>query len=174
MKRIRTGAVVTGLAAAGLLGTFAIPASAGAAATSAPASTATAPATAPVTTASAVTASAKTATAATAPANVAYNKACGAGYGVVDHVNVGRAGTVYLTWNDRTGENCVVTVRTKPGPAVYMLAGIFLTGNTEIGASDSGAYTTYAGPVYLPARAQCVSWRGMIADQFVSAQGHCG
>jgi hypothetical protein len=110
----------------------------------------------------------------TEPANAAYNGACGTGYSVVDFNNVGTLGTVYLTWNDRTGENCAVTVRTKPGAAVYMQAKVFQTNHTQVSASDSGAYTTYAGPVYIPGRGECVTWRGQIADQYVVDAGHCG
>ncbi|MFG2138307.1 spore-associated protein A [Streptomyces sp. NPDC048650] len=113
------------------------------------------------------------ASAATAPL-AAYNGACGAGYTVVDSSDVGTLGTVYLTWNDRNGENCVVTVRTKPGAAVYMHAKVFQTDDTQISSSDSGAYTSYAGPVHIPARFACVTWRGQIADQYVVNTGHCG
>ncbi|ARH94142.1 spore-associated protein A [Streptomyces lydicus] len=145
MKRMRRAAVVTALATA---------ATAGATAFAVPASAA----------------AAGTAESAVA----AYNGVCGAGYKVVDFSNIGSLGTAYLTWNATTGENCAVTVRARPGAAVYMHAKVFQTNNTQVSASDSGAYTSYAGPVYIPARFECVTWRGQIADQYVTKDGHCG
>jgi hypothetical protein len=152
--------VVTALAAASVLGAtaFAVPASAAT----------------PQNAQAARAAQAAQAGPATQAARAAYNGACGAAYTVVDHGDIGTAGTVYLTWNDRTGENCVVTVRTKPGAAVYMQAKVYQTHNTLISASDSGAYTTYAGPAYIPARAECVTWRGQIGSEYVLNTGHCG
>ncbi|GAA3745309.1 spore-associated protein A [Streptomyces tremellae] len=96
-----------------------------------------------------------------APAT-AYNNACGAGYGVVNSAPVGSAGTVYLTYSATTKKNCVVTVRANPGSAVHMTASLGLGTHTR-DVVDEGDYTTYAGPVYLSAPGQCVSWRGEIA-----------
>jgi hypothetical protein len=53
-----------------------------------------------------------------------YNGVCGAGYTVVDSAPVGTAGTVYPTYNPSTGQDCVVTVRDRPGAAVSMLAAV--------------------------------------------------
>jgi hypothetical protein len=111
---------------------------------------------------------AKAAPAKAAPARVTkaaaavYNNACGAGYGVVNSAPIGSTGTVYLTYSAKTKENCVVTVRTKPGTAVHMTASLGLGSHTR-DVVDEGNYTTYAGPVYLYAPGQCVSWRGEIA-----------
>jgi hypothetical protein len=44
-----------------------------------------------------------------------YNGACGAGHKVIDSANMENLGTTFLTYNSTTGENCVVTVRTRPG-----------------------------------------------------------
>jgi hypothetical protein len=103
-----------------------------------------------------------------------YNGACGSGYSVLYGYDIGELGTVYLTWNERTGENCAVTVRARKGAPVYMQAKVFQTDHTLVSASDSGAYTTYAGPVYIPARGECVTVRGQIADEYVSYSGFCG
>ncbi|WP_329459451.1 spore-associated protein A [Streptomyces sp. NBC_01497] len=105
---------------------------------------------------------AKAAPAKTAKAAAAYNNACGTGYGVVNSAPIGSTGTVYLTYSAKTKKNCVVTVRTKPGTAVHMTASLGLGSHTA-DVVDQGNYTTYAGPVYLSAPAQCVSWRGEIA-----------
>lgn len=32
----------------------------------------------------------------------------------------------------------------------------------------------YAGPVYLPARGECVTWRAQIEDTWILNEGHCG
>ncbi|MYS20674.1 spore-associated protein A [Streptomyces sp. SID4948] len=121
-----------------------------------------------------LTAFALPASAATPAANAAYNGACGSGYTVVDHTNISTTGTIYLTWNDRIGENCAATVRKTPGAALYMQAKVFQTDHTTVSASDSGNYTTYAGPVYIPARGECVTWRGQIGTAWAQAAGHCG
>ncbi|MGQ4510786.1 spore-associated protein A [Streptomyces sp. DW26H14] len=95
-------------------------------------------------------------------AAAAYNNACGTGYGVVNSAPIGTAGTVYLTYSATTKKNCVVTVRANPGTAVHMTASLGLGSHPDT-VVDQGNYTTYAGPVYLYAPGQCVSWRGEIA-----------
>lgn len=61
------------------------------------------------------------------PASAAtYNGACGSGYSVLDSDNVGQLGTVFLTYNDSTGQNCVVTVDGREdvsGSATYLSVG---------------------------------------------------
>ncbi|BFP54125.1 spore-associated protein A [Streptomyces griseus] len=115
------------------------------------------------------------ATAATkAAAAATYNGACGGGYSVVNSAQIGAQGTVFLTYNSATGKNCVVTVRTKPGKAVHMTASLgFASPTTTV--TDTGYYTTYAGPVYLDARGLCVTWRGEIAGEVAGKNGtNCG
>ncbi|MFJ4714321.1 spore-associated protein A [Streptomyces sp. NPDC088785] len=97
-----------------------------------------------------------------AAANVAaYNGSCGAGYSVVNSADIGKLGTVYLTYSATTGENCVVTVRAVKGAAVHMVASLGLGTNTA-DVIDDGYYTSYAGPVFLDGRGMCMSWRGEI------------
>ncbi|MEK8145736.1 hypothetical protein NKH18_44065 [Streptomyces sp. M10(2022)] len=79
-----------------------------------------------------------------------YNGACGAGHQVIDSADIQKLGTTFLTYNNTTGENCVVTVRAKPGAAVHMFAS--LSSETGGKTTDSGQFTTYAGPVFLQAR----------------------
>lgn len=103
---------------------------------------------------------------------MAYNGVCGSGYGVIDsHALTG--GTIYLTYNGSTEKNCVVTVRSSPGSAEYMLAEVSLAGAPW--NADSGNYTTYAGPVYVYAPHSCIDWGGGISSNYWSdLDTHCG
>lgn len=94
----------------------------------------------------------------------AYGGQCGAGYAVVNSARIGTLGTVFLTYSSATGDNCVVTVRARPGTAVHMRAALGYERNSDA-VVDDGKYTTYAGPVYLYAPGRCVTWRGEIAGQ---------
>ncbi|MGK3941479.1 spore-associated protein [Streptomyces caeruleatus] len=102
-----------------------------------------------------------------------YNGVCGAGYSVVDSAPVGTAGTVYLTYSPSTGQDCVVTVRARPGTAVSMLAAV--TDAQDVDPEfDDGSYTTYAGPVYIGHPGHCVSYWGRISGQSGGANNvHC-
>ncbi|MCI4041885.1 spore-associated protein A [Streptomyces sp. TRM75563] len=109
-----------------------------------------------------------------ATAAAKYNGACGGGYSVVNSAQIGAQGTVFLTYNSATGKNCVVTVRARPGKAVHMTASLgFASPTTTV--TDTGYYTTYAGPVHLDARGLCVTWRGEIAGEVAGKNGtNCG
>ncbi|MFI1739911.1 spore-associated protein A [Streptomyces sioyaensis] len=114
-------------------------------------------------------------TASAAPKAAAYNGACGSGYRVVNSVPVTGKGTVYLTYSAKTGKNCVVTVRNKAGKAVQMSAYVTATNGSSPWVYDSGKYTAYAGPVYLPGKGICVDWGGSIESVAVSVSGsNCG
>ncbi|GAA2314043.1 spore-associated protein A [Streptomyces kunmingensis] len=153
MKLVRHAAAVAVVVTGGALA-LAAPASASAP-TAAPTAARTAPA------------------AATAEVPVAtYNGACGSGHKVIDSANMENLGTTFLTYNKTTGENCVVTVRTKPGAAVDMFAR--LSSETGGTTTDRGRFTTYAGPVYLEARGECVTWEGGITTYSTKGTGHCG
>ncbi|MFG2526650.1 spore-associated protein A [Streptomyces sp. NPDC048516] len=116
---------------------------------------------------------ATTASAATKAA--AYNGACGSGYSVVNSVPVTGKGTVYLTYSAKTGKNCVVTVRNSPGKPVYMYTYLSATDGSSGWVYDEGKYTSYAGPVYLPAKGICVDWGGTIESVSVNVSGsNCG
>ncbi|MDC0710559.1 spore-associated protein A [Stigmatella sp. ncwal1] len=103
---------------------------------------------------------------------LAYNGACGSGYGVIDsHAVAG--GTVYLTYNSSTGKNCVVTVRNSPGNRVQMCAKVSRAGAAWV--QDCGSYTTYAGPVYVAAPNACIDWGGSIGGSpYHEYNTHCG
>ncbi|MFB7270934.1 spore-associated protein A [Streptomyces sp. NPDC056244] len=107
-------------------------------------------------------------------AQAAYNGVCGSGYGVVNWADIGRQGTVYLTYNAANGKNCVVTIRKTSGSPVYMFAYIGVPATGE-GAGDGDYYTSYAGPVYAYGRGLCVDWAGAISNQEVWTYGsNCG
>jgi hypothetical protein len=102
-----------------------------------------------------------------------YNGTCGSGYGVIDSIGVS-GGTVFLTYNGATGNNCVTTVRNSPGGALPMIAAVKLSSSSTWNY-DSGYYTTYAGPVYVYAPHACIDWGGGInGDYRYVYSSHCG
>jgi hypothetical protein len=109
----------------------------------------------------------------TATASAAsYNGVCGSSYAVIDSHGI-TGGTIFLTYSSSTGKNCVVTVRNTPGSAQPMTAEVSLAGQPW--NIDSGNYTTYAGPVYVSARNQCIDWGGSIGSASWDAYSvHCG
>lgn len=115
------------------------------------------------------------ASAAPASATAAYNGACGSGYGVVNSAPITNKGTVYLTYNNSTGKNCVVTVRNTSGAKIYMGASVARSDGSSGQISDYGNYTSYAGPVYVDAKGACVDWSGTIEEVTVSTtNSNCG
>ncbi|MEV6056532.1 spore-associated protein A [Streptomyces sp. NPDC052107] len=115
-------------------------------------------------------------TAPTASAAAAYNGVCGSGYGVVNKAPIADVGMVYLTYNSKTGKNCVVTQRNTAGSPIYMVAYLNVVGRPESEAAvDEGEYRSYAGPVYKYAPGVCVEWGGVIGNwQTFNASSNCG
>ncbi|MFE7072656.1 spore-associated protein [Streptomyces sp. NPDC057620] len=119
-----------------------------------------------------------TTTALAAPASAAPNttpqKVCGSAYKTVNSAAIGTQGTVYLTYNAANGQNCVATIRNNPGTAVNMSAYVYVP-ETQEGAGDDGAYTSYAGPTYVYGKGHCIDWGGSINNVFVQITGsNCG
>ncbi|MFJ8542520.1 spore-associated protein [Streptomyces sp. NPDC093586] len=114
------------------------------------------------------------ATALAAPASAAVSvtpqTVCGSGYKTVNSAPIGSRGTVYLTYNSATGNNCVVTIRKATGTAVDMSAYLYVP-DTDQGDSDYGRYTSYAGPVYARGKGHCVDWGGSISGVSVQVTG---
>ncbi|MEU2870254.1 spore-associated protein A [Streptomyces olivoreticuli] len=108
----------------------------------------------------------------TKPIFADYNGACGAGYRVVDWIEIG-PGNAYLTWDSSTGKNCVVTVRHTPAVVpVEMSAWIEGAGNPNV---DHGYYTTYAGPRFVNGRGTCISFGGSVEGKYAEKRNvHCG
>jgi hypothetical protein len=95
-----------------------------------------------------------------------YNGVCGSGFKVVNSAPVGTAGTVFLTYNSATGQNCVVTIRNTPGDTTFMVASLIRSDAIDPDPEqDIGYYHSYAGPVYVDARGACVNWYGIIGNQ---------
>lgn len=97
---------------------------------------------------------------------------CGAGFDVIDRQALGTAGTVYLTYNASTSNNCVVTIKATSAVAATS-AYLEVQGRTRV--TDSGSYAHYAGPVTANAAGTCVKWGGAIAaNTYDSPFEHCG
>ncbi|MFJ2650951.1 spore-associated protein A [Streptomyces sp. NPDC087420] len=104
----------------------------------------------------------------------AYNGVCGAGYNVVNWADIAKQGTVYLTYNAKTGKNCAVTIRKTSGSPVYVFTSVSVP-DTYDSASDAGDYRSYAGPVYVYGKGYCVDWAGGITNQGTWTYGsNCG
>ncbi|GGP03285.1 M23 family metallopeptidase [Nonomuraea glycinis] len=99
-------------------------------------------------------------------------KVCGSGYAVIDSAAL-TGGRAYLLYNSGNGSNCVATLKTKAGSASSMAA--FLEPQGQSRTTDSGSYTSYAGPVKRSAPGQCVKWGGSIGSStYTSPFEHCG
>ncbi|SCK51001.1 hypothetical protein [Streptomyces sp. WMMB 322] len=119
-----------------------------------------------------------TAGAASPAPKAAYNGACGAGYSVVNSAGIADLGTVFLTYNSRTGKNCVVTVRNAKDDPIHMAASVrvLLDDEETRPVVDEGEFTSYAGPVYVAEGAgHCIEWSGVIGDEeYYNSGSNCG
>ncbi|MET7330471.1 spore-associated protein A [Nonomuraea sp. NPDC005650] len=115
---------------------------------------------------------------------------CGSGYHVVDSLPLkhrtlsGTGGRVYLLYNNSTGYNCAVTIKSVAvGTATNTAATILVqtTGDNFTRHEDDGDYKSYAGPVRVKAADKCVE---VLGHTFSTASrtsyyaiipwGHCG
>ena len=114
-------------------------------------------------------------TASPAAAAAEYNGACGDGYAVINSYDLSSdRGTIFLTYNDSNGHNCVTTVRTVAGTTTLVEAMIRVSGGSDW-IIDSDDYTTYAGPVYVEAAGKCIDWGGTIGTETRTfSNEHCG
>jgi hypothetical protein len=102
-----------------------------------------------------------------------YGGQCGSGYGVVDQHNI-TGGTIFLAFNNSSGNNCVVTVRNSSG-SNHIDALIGLSGDPNWEDTDPGNWSKWAGPVYVYARGHCVDWGGIIGSvSWYQFDSHCG
>ncbi|WP_237110775.1 hypothetical protein [Nonomuraea sp. MG754425] len=115
----------------------------------------------------------KTAAAPSVPNPHSAAGVCGSGF-FVQRSKAFSGGETFLLYNNGTGENCVVTLKTTDvGRATSMSATLEVQG----GPSDraSGTYEYYAGPVKLPAKGKCVRFTGSVGSSGASADwGNCG
>ncbi|MER6949598.1 spore-associated protein A [Nonomuraea sp. NPDC000554] len=97
--------------------------------------------------------------------------ACGGGsYHVIDQHSLGPSSTIYLLYNGST--NCVVTWR-KRKDNTMLTAKIRREGGIYV--SDSGRFSTYAGPVKISAQGKCIQWGGNdYIAAYTSPPEHCG
>ena len=92
----------------------------------------------------------------------------GGGYYVQRSLSVS-GGTAYLLYNS-SGYNCAVTMKTKDvGKSSGVSVFIQKQGGNPV--SESGAYSWYAGPVYVSAKKTCVRFGGNGAS---APYGNCG
>ncbi|GAA2210615.1 hypothetical protein GCM10009850_060740 [Nonomuraea monospora] len=99
---------------------------------------------------------------------------CGSGFSVQRSSSFS-GGTTYQLWNNSTGQNCVVTL--KSGANVGKSTPVSATLEVQGGGSqtDSGSYEYYAGPVKLPAKGKCVRYSGSAGSGSTSAGwANCG
>ncbi|MEV4367162.1 protein kinase [Nonomuraea sp. NPDC049637] len=84
---------------------------------------------------------------------------CGSGF-VVQRSTSYTGGATYQLYNNSTGQNCVVTL--KSGPDVGKATPVSATLEVQGGPSntDRGNYEYYAGPVKLLAKGKCVRYSG--------------
>ncbi|MEU6428849.1 protein kinase [Microbispora sp. NPDC046973] len=114
-----------------------------------------------------------TQTAAPKPNPYTAKGVCGSGYAVVDSHSYGQA-TTYLLYNTSNGYNCVITMAKYVVPGKIKMSAVLKVQNGS-SKTDSGSYTTYAGPIRLPAKGKCVIWGGGYGTAaWSSAWSHCG
>ncbi|WP_181448847.1 serine/threonine protein kinase [Nonomuraea aridisoli] len=108
------------------------------------------------------------------PNTVKPTTVCGAGYQVINSHSLGVDATIYLLYNNSAGKNCVITISRMVHPGkVKMNAILQVKGGSS--ASDPGAFTSYAGPLRLPAAKKCVIWGGSWGTKsWKSGWSHCG
>ncbi|WP_406313280.1 spore-associated protein A [Streptosporangium sp. NBC_01639] len=69
-------------------------------------------------------------------------------------------GYISVWYNSSTGKNCAMTYTNKPGKKQYIRVDIStMTGKP---VTDAGNYTTYAGPVSVYAKGQCIEISGQV------------
>ncbi|MEV1002088.1 protein kinase [Nonomuraea sp. NPDC050202] len=113
-------------------------------------------------------------TAAPKPNPYSATQVCGSGF-VVQRSSSFSGGTTYQLWNNGTGQNCVVTL--KSGANVGKATPVSATLEVQGGGSqtDSGNYEYYAGPVKLSAKGKCVRYSGSAGSGSTSAPwDNCG
>jgi serine/threonine protein kinase len=99
---------------------------------------------------------------------------CGGGYKVINSHSLAGKATTYLLYNSSAGKNCVVTLSKYLVPAKTSMSAVLQVqgGSSD---SDSGNFTSYAGPLHLSSAKKCVIWGGSHSGtSWKSGWGHCG
>ncbi|TDD51009.1 serine/threonine protein kinase [Nonomuraea terrae] len=114
-------------------------------------------------------------TAAAAPVKNPHTptQVCGSGF-VVQRSSSFSGGVTYQLWNNGTGQNCAVTMKTaNVGKSTSVSVTLEVQGGGS--QSDSGSFQYYAGPVKLPAKGQCVRVSGSAGSGSTSTGwANCG
>jgi hypothetical protein len=94
---------------------------------------------------------------------------------VIASTSINNLAVTYVTWSPSEEKACAVTIRNTPGARQFMEVTLDTWPESTHPVRDSGAFTTYAGPVYIPTPApgQCLSWSGSIDISYDSATGSC-
>ncbi|MFI7441198.1 protein kinase domain-containing protein [Nonomuraea indica] len=98
---------------------------------------------------------------------------CGSGF-YVQRQGSFAGGVTYQLYNNSTGENCVVTIKTADiGKATPVTATLEIQGGGR--QTDSGNFEYYAGPVKMQGKGKCVRFEGGAGSGRTSADwGNCG
>ncbi|MFG3435853.1 protein kinase [Nonomuraea sp. NPDC047897] len=98
---------------------------------------------------------------------------CGSGF-YVQRQGSFAGGVTYQLYNNATGENCVVTMKTADiGKATSVSATLEIQGGPS--RTDSGSFEYYAGPVKLQGKGKCVRFEGGAGSSRTSSDwGNCG
>ncbi|MFG1698266.1 protein kinase [Nonomuraea sp. NPDC049309] len=111
----------------------------------------------------------KTTTQPTTPATNPYTatQVCGSGFSVQRSISFA-GGVTYQLWNNSTGQNCAVTIKTADiGKSTS--TGVTLEAQGGGSQSDNGNYEYYAGPVKVSAKGKCVRISGYVGSGRSSA-----
>ncbi|WP_327585507.1 hypothetical protein OHA25_59355 [Nonomuraea sp. NBC_00507] len=98
---------------------------------------------------------------------------CGSGFSI-QRSKAFTGGTTFQLWNNSTGQNCVVTMKSAD---VGKKTPVSATLDVQGGGSDTdqGNYEYYAGPVKLSAKGKCVKFSGSVGSQSTSVGwANCG
>jgi sialidase-1 len=97
---------------------------------------------------------------------------CGSGYVQIDSQTL-TGSRVHLLWNNTSGYNCVVTMKTT-NIGVPTRTGTYLQLPGQTALVSAGDYRYYAGPTKAYARDKCVKWGGGTnAQWWYSGFEHC-
>ncbi|WP_169789060.1 serine/threonine protein kinase [Nonomuraea candida] len=98
---------------------------------------------------------------------------CGPGFSV-QRSSPFSGGVTYQLWNNSTGQNCAVTIKTADvGKSTPV--GVTLDVQGGGSASDNGSFEYYAGPVKLAAKGKCVKVSGYVGSGRTSTgYANCG
>lgn len=102
---------------------------------------------------------------------------CGGSYKQIDSASLKskgkKVGSVVLTYSSSTGKNCVATMK-ETSIGKKSAASASLTVKGKKGATNSGKFSYYAGPVKKAAKSTCVKWSGAVGSaKYTSKYEHC-